>query len=378
MKGQETLLEGYVGIDTLTEQIRKKALRRGFEFNIMVVGGSGLGKSTLVNTIFKSKVSRSTCKPEDYTTPKTVEIKSISHVIEEKGIRLKLTVTDTPGFGDHIDNSECWLPIVQYINSQYEKYMSDEISIKRSKSIPDTRVHCCVYFIPPSGHSLRPVDIEAMKRLVEVVNVVPVIAKADSMTMTERQEFRKRIQQDLKDHGIRVYPDIDNEESDNEDETSSKSEILKRIPFAVVGSTTMHHVNGASVLGRKTFWGVVQVENEDHCEFAHLRNMIIRTHLQDLKEVTAQIHYENYRHKRLKLVSSVPLETVCSTIPSPLETLPSKVEMKTASNNQPKLSHNNCKNNNYPTPTRKPQHQSTPISNGSKNGLKISSNRNNI
>ena len=40
MKGREnkTDLEGYVGIDTLTEQIRKKNLRRGFEFNIMVVG----------------------------------------------------------------------------------------------------------------------------------------------------------------------------------------------------------------------------------------------------------------------------------------------------------------------------------------------------
>jgi len=34
----KTALEGYVGIDTLTEQIRKKALRQGFEFNIMVVG----------------------------------------------------------------------------------------------------------------------------------------------------------------------------------------------------------------------------------------------------------------------------------------------------------------------------------------------------
>ena len=34
----KTILEGYVGIDTLTEQIRKKALRQGFEFNIMVVG----------------------------------------------------------------------------------------------------------------------------------------------------------------------------------------------------------------------------------------------------------------------------------------------------------------------------------------------------
>jgi len=34
----KTALEGYVGIDTLTEQIRKKALRQGFEFNVMVVG----------------------------------------------------------------------------------------------------------------------------------------------------------------------------------------------------------------------------------------------------------------------------------------------------------------------------------------------------
>ena len=27
-------------------------------------------------------------------------------VIEEKGILLKLTVTDTPGFGDHINNQD--------------------------------------------------------------------------------------------------------------------------------------------------------------------------------------------------------------------------------------------------------------------------------
>ena len=31
-------LGGYIGIDTLTEQIRKKSMRQGFEFNIMVVG----------------------------------------------------------------------------------------------------------------------------------------------------------------------------------------------------------------------------------------------------------------------------------------------------------------------------------------------------
>lgn len=33
-----TKLEGYVGFDTVQEQIRKKNLKRGFELNLMVVG----------------------------------------------------------------------------------------------------------------------------------------------------------------------------------------------------------------------------------------------------------------------------------------------------------------------------------------------------
>jgi septin 3/9/12 len=31
-------LEGYVGFDTITQQIEKKLLKRGFHFNVMVVG----------------------------------------------------------------------------------------------------------------------------------------------------------------------------------------------------------------------------------------------------------------------------------------------------------------------------------------------------
>ena len=33
-----TKLDGYVGFDTVQEQIRKKSLKRGFEFNTIVVG----------------------------------------------------------------------------------------------------------------------------------------------------------------------------------------------------------------------------------------------------------------------------------------------------------------------------------------------------
>jgi hypothetical protein len=41
------------------------------------------------------------------------------------------------------------------------------------------------------------------------------------------------------------------------------------------------------------------VENLEHCDFIALRNMLIRTHLQDLKDVTNSVHYENYRCRKL-------------------------------------------------------------------------------
>jgi len=315
-----TVLDGYVGFDTLTEQIRKKALQQGFEFNVMVVGGAGLGKSTLINTLFRGTISRRSCYPEQYVTPSTVEIKSVSHVIEEKGILLKLTVTDTPGFGDHINNQDCWMPVVRYINGQYEKYLNEEISIIRRKQIPDTRVHCCLYFIPPTGHSLRPVDIAAMKNLVQVVNVIPVIAKSDSLTLEEREEFKLRIQEDLKLHNIRVYPDIEHNDGYDLVERTNISNIKNRLPFAIVGSDTLHQVGGKGVLGRKTNWGIVEVENETHCDFSHLRNLIIRTHLQDLKQVTTQIHYERFRHERLQSLKDMPLNAIGCTPPLPKST----------------------------------------------------------
>lgn len=37
------------------------------------------------------------------------------------------------------------------------------------------------------------------------------------------------------------------------------------------------------------------VEDPHHSDFLLLRNMLVRTHMQDLKEVTQETHYENYR-----------------------------------------------------------------------------------
>uniref|UniRef100_A0AAY4AKV0 Neuronal-specific septin-3 n=1 Tax=Denticeps clupeoides TaxID=299321 RepID=A0AAY4AKV0_9TELE len=295
--GGSTLL-GYIGIDTIIEQMRKKTMKTGFDFNIMVVGHSGLGKSTLVNTLFKSQVSRKSAGwSRDEKIPKTVEIKSVSHVIEEGGVKMKLTIIDTPGFGDQINNNNCWEPIEKYINEQYEKFLKEEVNIARKKRIPDTRVHCCLYFISPTGHSLRQLDIEFMKHLSRVVNLIPVIAKSDTLTPDEKTDFKQRVRKELEICGIEFYPQKEFDE-DTEDK-SDNDKIREAMPFAVVGSDKEYQVNSKRVLGRKSPWGVVEVENPNHCEFSLLRDFLIRSHLQDLKEVTHNIHYETYRAKRL-------------------------------------------------------------------------------
>lgn len=309
-------LFGYVGIEAVLDQMRRKAMKTGFEFNIMVVGESGLGKSTLVNTLFKSKVSRKSCTPNYVERiPRTVELQAISHVIEEKGVKMNLTVIDTPGFGDQINNENCWEPIVKYINEQYEKYLREEININRKKRIPDTRVHCCVYFVPPTGHWLRPLDIEFMNRLAKIVNIVPVIAKADTLTLDERRDFKQRIRQDLRNYSICVYPQTEFDE-DSEDKLLNDI-VREKIPFAVVGTDQEHQVNGKKILGRKTKWGIIEVENGAHCEFANLRDLLIRSHLQDLKDVTHRIHYEIYRVRRLNesngIIKGLPKENYVSS-----------------------------------------------------------------
>ncbi len=72
--------------------------------------------------------------------------------MEEKGFTVRLSVLDTPGFGDYMNNQDCWVPIVQYIDEQHLTYMKNEHGADRRKK-EDTRVHACIYFIQPSGHT---------------------------------------------------------------------------------------------------------------------------------------------------------------------------------------------------------------------------------
>ncbi len=146
-------LDGYVGFANLPNQVYRKSVKKGFEFNLMVIGESGLGKSTFINSLFLTELYNPTDFPGTFERKKkTTFVDATSVVLTEKGVNLRLTVVDTPGFGDSIDNTNCWLPIIEYIDNKYEEYLNAESKVNRKLPISDQRIHCCLYFISP-GHT---------------------------------------------------------------------------------------------------------------------------------------------------------------------------------------------------------------------------------
>ena len=53
-----------------------------------------------------------------------------------------------------MDGNGSWKACVKYVDDQFNAYFDGESGLNR-KNIIDTRVHCCLYFIPPYGHGLR-------------------------------------------------------------------------------------------------------------------------------------------------------------------------------------------------------------------------------
>lgn len=267
-------LSSYVGFDTITQQIERKLLNRGFEFNLMVLGQQGLGKSTLVNSLFSAPLKRQ----------RNNEITATTELIEENGVRLKLTLIDTP-YAEDLNNEGCIEPILKYIKDQYALHLRKERSATRDLYAPDKRVHCCLFVISPFGNALKPLDVVALRQISSICNVVLCIGKSDTLTLQERQLFKRRVQQQLEYHKITLFP-------------QEHDKIREMQPFAVIGSESTVMVDGHPVRGRKTKSGTISIENEEHSEFVILRNLLMRTHLYELVEST-NVYYEAFRTKQL-------------------------------------------------------------------------------
>lgn len=86
--------------------------------------------------------------------------------------------------------------------------------------------------LPPPLSSLRQIDVEFMRRLHQKVNLIPVIAKSDTMTDEEIVLFKQRILADIRHHQIQIFraPVYENEDEETllENEEIAVSDALVR------------------------------------------------------------------------------------------------------------------------------------------------------
>lgn len=119
--------------------------------------------------------------------------------------------------------------------------------------------------------------------------------------------------EDIDHYEIPVYNFPYDIEEDDEETIADNSELRALLPFAIVGSEEEIMVGGTPVRGRRYPWGIVEVDNPQHSDFSRLRSALFlyvplptgygdtdgRSHLTDLKEITHDFLYENYRTEKL-------------------------------------------------------------------------------
>merc|ERR1712079_617318 len=286
-------LGGHVGFDSLPDQLVNQSVTAGFTFNVMCIGETGLGKSTLMDSLFNTNFDSQPASHKEAS----VKLRSHTYELEESDVKLKLTLCDTVGYGDQVNKEDSFGPIVEYVDSQFEAFLQEELKVKRNlNTYHDSRVHACLYFITPNGHGLKSIDLVCMKKLDTKVNTIPIIAKADTINKTELTKFKTKIMSELVNNGVQIYQFPTQEESVAE----ANKQMNGVLPFAVVGSNDFVKVGNKMVRARQYPWGVVRVENENHCDFTKLREMLIRTNMEDLRDTTHTKHYELYRKERLQ------------------------------------------------------------------------------
>lgn len=294
-------------------QLRKrKTLKKSLNFTVMVVGQSGSGRSTFINSmcdqlIVESSSTVALYTPEELIYPeRELQLRKSNVELEDnEGMKINLNLIDTPGFGDSINNSVSFKVIKDYIKYQFDEILVEESRLRRNPRFKDGRIHVCLYFITPTGHGLREMDIEMIRQLGEYVNILPCISKSDSLTIEELKLNKKLIREDIEHYKLPIF-DFNSEyfsyDDNLDDESMELNKYLqKTIPFAVMGSnsTTKDAVTGEVKRIRKYPWGSVDIFDNEISDVPTLKDTLLVTHLNELKDFTHEVLYENYRTRTL-------------------------------------------------------------------------------
>lgn len=351
-----------IGVANIPNAYHRSCSKRLLEYNVMLVGESGCGRSTLIQTLFMTQVAggmsgsvdqindqlkgmavideavpyeplRKVLLSSDVSSGNLLEkikeeaildaesntrVEEYRVEFEERAFRTRLTITDIKGFGNAIHHERASQVILDYIDSRFEEHLDNEYA-----SGEDRRIHACLYLIPAtrSTNRLMPLDLITMRKLGERVNLIPVITKAEILTVAEKIQMKKMIMNELTKLKIQTYqlPSLDTLQ--DEEQQERYCQIRDAMPFAIIGAThDLASPEGRRVRGRAYPWGRTEYDDETQSDLPLLRCLLIRTHLYDLLQTTHKYYYERHRQRQLiKRLISRPFSQLAASVTLPTE-----------------------------------------------------------
>ncbi|KAN0087630.1 Septin domain containing protein [Tylopilus felleus] len=217
-------------------------------FNLMVVGARGTGKTSLLRLLLETADLSPTATGEQraalesflkggHKHTQTIDTACVE-ICESRYDRVLLTVIDTPGLdftqGKELSIERQVTNIIKYIDEQYGATMNEESKVVR-QSRGDQHVHLCIFMIDPTLTRTRgqvvhersvsettislspatdqpveysgdimmsPAELRVIKRLSARANVLPVIAKADSLTDESLSAVKTAVREGLRYAGL--------------------------------------------------------------------------------------------------------------------------------------------------------------------------------
>lgn len=291
---------------------KRKTLKKSINFSIMIIGESGSGRSTLINTLCggNSIVPTSLTATQDPFTKKLTLRHENVELEDNEGHKISLNIIDTPNFANLINCDDDFKIIVDFIRHQFDEVLLEESRVKRNPRFKDGRIHVLIYMINPTGHGLSDIDVKFLQHVNNLVNIIPIISKADSLTPKELKLNKELILEDLNNYGINFYKfnEYDYEQDYIDEEIIEYNKYLNSlIPFAIIGANEYRsNPNGSEdeddilklrILNKD--FKPIDIDNAEINDFTILKNVLLVTHLNEFKDITHDSIYENYRTEAL-------------------------------------------------------------------------------
>ncbi|PQE32706.1 heat shock protein [Rutstroemia sp. NJR-2017a WRK4] len=126
---------------------------------------------------------------------------------EDSVLERNLCFVDTPGYGNKTSCLEAITPVADYIESQFQKVeskdgMSDSDFIHLLGGNGGSQVDVVFYVIL---NRVKPVDVEYLRRISPMTNVIPLIARSDALSHEELAETKKHVLSELQAANIRPF-----------------------------------------------------------------------------------------------------------------------------------------------------------------------------